>query len=336
MLTVSNNSRYPGEYQTLPEAVAAAAAGDTIMVSGGGVTYSTSDASGQQWYLEKPVHIIGQGVGPGTDVPRVNAFYIRKNGDADPSGTVIEGVDFQSSVNLAYSNDTISDITLRRCRFQGDLNVATYGTSSSMETLLVEECWFDESRWVMPSSVSNRSLTGWLIQNCVFDAQYQKFSGNFPFNGELQLLHCLFLRGYLSSMAGDFHRCMFLNLIASGSQTGTFQDCLAYGGTFANTFPPSSSVDGGGNVTVDPGLASYTLGTAFSWGHDFTPSAAEAGTGEAQMGIGGGLAAQYFAANGGNLPPAPRGPVVTSFAFPSLMHPEGGTTTFDATGESRQ
>jgi hypothetical protein len=140
VITVSNVSNRPAQYTGLQAAVDAAAAGDTILITGGGANYGNVT-------LVKRLVLIGEGIRSnyvGVDylyLRRYNAAlgsdssqfiglginYININGDFSGGSSPLSGYTFERCVlNYQFYSEyggLVSDITFRHCYFGGGCTV---------------------------------------------------------------------------------------------------------------------------------------------------------------------------------------------------------------------
>ena len=131
--TVSNDPNSPGQYTNLQTAINAATAGDTLLVSGSGTAYTSTDASGL-FVIAKKLTLLGTGYNPYKDLSSVVSTlgnYIDLQTGCD--GTVIQGFVLQ---HVNFYNNVVNNITIKRNNITGYL-IYAYGNG-----WLISENWF--------------------------------------------------------------------------------------------------------------------------------------------------------------------------------------------------
>ncbi|HMK24808.1 MAG TPA: right-handed parallel beta-helix repeat-containing protein, partial [Chitinophagaceae bacterium] len=129
ILTVSNNTTYPGQFSTVQSAVNAATAGDTIYV------YPSSVFYGETVTIIKRLVIIGSGADPQRPsrlTSHINAFNLTSSA---ASGSVLTGLYFHSAFISGSDVNLVDNLVVSDCRFDG--NAYFYGGN-----ILIENCIF--------------------------------------------------------------------------------------------------------------------------------------------------------------------------------------------------
>ncbi len=155
--TVSNFPSNVAQFNAIDPAVAASAAGDTILVQGSPIDYAV-------FTLDRKVTIIGPGWSPNKQL----GFTAKVNGlnfsSAAASGTEIQGLVFNGEINQA--NDfNLDNIRFIRNHFEVNVSLSINRNNSTYSNFLFEGNLFSESR-ITGASVANYS--NFLIQNNIF------------------------------------------------------------------------------------------------------------------------------------------------------------------------
>ncbi len=125
--TVSNEPGYPAQYTTVADAIAAAAAGDTLYLTGSGTSYGTI-------YLAKPLTIIGAGYNNGSAATTVGSVFCR----VGSTGSKLIGLYVAGSHIYPTSDGPNTNILIERCRFY-----STQNPGYSMDGLVIKNCVID-------------------------------------------------------------------------------------------------------------------------------------------------------------------------------------------------
>jgi len=333
--TVSNDPNKPAQFTSAQAAADAAAAGDTLLISGSTTSYGNLD-------IEKQLHLIGEGWGPSVDIPTFSTIYC-SNQDAmvNASGSVIEGLNINQLFFSYFESGTLENVVVKRC----SMEYASFQPSApyDVRNIRIEDsrilryAQFTQSHWLGNSG----NVEDIEFLRCVFDGiDNYHLSGVGDCNGHLFIRNCMFLTtgGKLSSGAmseATFENCIFIGGNFTDVADCVFNHCLAHQGDDA--LPPTGNAGSGNLSSTDPQFASYPMTpTDFSWDHDYTLAAGspaiDAGAQGAGMdlGIGGNLTSFD-----GNLPETPRGPVVTEVNLPVTAVTVGGTLQINVSAESR-
>ena len=336
--TVSNNPNKPAQKDNLQTAIDEAQEGDTLLVYGGGVDYGNIT-------LNKQLRIIGEGIGDKVQNPTVGTFYMTRNTDENisSSGSIIEGIQFTSTFFVCQnSGDTLNNIAIRRCQLP-DFRIAT-NSQQACSDVSVEECYL--TSFIRLNNSTPQNATGLRFLNCVmgsFASDYATagvlVANCWMYGHSIQGQNILWAENMFINCSGgpvddqgqpdsDFSR----NLVWGGGLVGYFDEHFANSNNLVSANPAPA-----GGFDADPLFTTYS-GSYFNWNHDYTlqagsPAAANAAQGLGEIGLGGGLAADYF---NGNLPQGPRGPEVTSISTPSVTVPTEGTLSISGGAQARQ
>lgn len=334
--TVSNNPNKPAQFTSAQDAADAAAAGDTLLISGSTASYGSLD-------IEKQLHLIGEGWGPSVDIPTFSSIIcVNQDETVNASGSVIEGLEVSSIYFGYYTSGTLENVVVKRCSI--DYSYFIYNSSPyAVSNIRIEDsrifryASFSSSHW----SGNGGNVEGIEFLRCVFDGiSSYHLSGVGDCNGHLVIRNCMFLTTGGKLHSGDmseatFENCIFIGGNFTGVANCVFNHCLAYQGDDA--LPPTGNAGSGNLSSTDPQFASYpTTPADFSWDHDYTLTAGspaiDAGAEGAgvDLGIGGNLTSFD-----GNLPETPRGPVVTEVNLPVTAVAVGGTLQINVSAESR-
>lgn len=138
VLVADNNSNAPTGahiHATLQDAIDAASDGDIVHVVPSATNYGSVS-------VNKQLHLVGIGVNPDKDLvelSEVEDITLIRDGTGNAAGTIIEGLEFNSSGGVFYVSPSlpIDNITIRKCRF------LTTGQAMNIDdatAVLVEHC----------------------------------------------------------------------------------------------------------------------------------------------------------------------------------------------------
>jgi hypothetical protein len=176
ILTVHNDPLYNAQYNSIGSAIAAASAGDTLLVHGSPVSYGS-------FTLSIPLAIIGHGhdpvVGP---APYFSSVTI----NAEAAGCLIEGISF------AYIYQNAPDAIIRGCKFGTFLDI--YGTATGN---LISGCVFINCYIDVDGAAADLE-----IRNCYFS--HSSAGNNFQGGSATTLVHHnVFVRTYSSTSTSN-------------------------------------------------------------------------------------------------------------------------------------
>jgi len=269
--TVNNAIPSPGQYTTVASAAAAAATGDTLMISATDISYGNVT-------LDKALTILGPGwVVSGGGVSRVAIFGIIT---FNSSNTSFIGIRAISIISITASATELSNIKIHRCIIDVSVNLNSEDWNNSS----IEGCIFSEfNGFNITSNSGNIVLSGSIIRNNVFNGFLYYISNSVISNN-------IFLGNTASPT----------QIVSSGVTNNTFSGNIAVGRAI-NTVVASNSVTGNlswggtgawvqsGNLTnVDPQFTSYTQNTIHNWANNYTllVTSPAIGTGPAGTDIG--------------------------------------------------
>ena len=140
VLRVSNVPNSGAPYTTIPAALEAAVAGDTIMVDGSPDKYADTDATTSRLTISMPIVLMG----PGYLLTQNN---VQSNGDqtvnintyvtisSEAAGTIIQGINFTGgSIDVQAPN-----VVITRCKIDAVLYIATDATNFVLHQNLISK-----------------------------------------------------------------------------------------------------------------------------------------------------------------------------------------------------
>lgn len=199
IFTVSNNPTIPAQYTDIQVAHNVAEAGDTLLVTGSGNSYSLS--------LSKRLHIIGPGWGTPPGLP---AYMYQTNFNAGSEGSIMEGVQISYFASIGAANITLKDSYIYQ------LNLGNLSAN-----LLVRNCVGIRQIYELGQA------SGQVFSNCIFNYidSYDSFQ---PFAA---------LDGYNSSMAFStlFSNCTFYKIYLAEMNNAQFSNCVIH--SIPETYP---------------------------------------------------------------------------------------------------
>lgn len=337
VITVSNVSNRPAQYTGLQAAVDAAAAGDTILITGGGANYGNVT-------LVKRLVLIGEGIRSNTVgvdylyLRRYNAAlgsdssqfiglylnYIRIDGGFSGGSSPLSGYTFERCGIYSFSSDyggLVSDITFRHCYFFGG------GTVYFRETF------------------RNTTLTNCIFNGGAFTHNTCHNGGNMM-NSQVVIRNSLFLNRtsrFFTEYCGNLNGLVLENNIffraePTGCDNCVFNNNLTYANTGTSVLPTPGSMGSGNIANADPMFVNFPFNltspnAGFSWDHNYElqPGSPAIGTGTngTNIGIWGGNAPVS------QIPSTPRIPAVTELNIPVSSVPVGGTLQINLRAVSR-
>ena len=192
IFTVSNNPTIPAQYSDIQAAHNVAEAGDTLLVTGSGNSYSLA--------LTKRLHIIGPGWGTPPGMP---AYMYQTIFNAGSEGSIMEGVQISYYAGIYAANITLKDSYI----YQLNLN----NTSTN---LLVRNCVGFRNIYEIGQA------SGQVFSNCLFNY----LDSNDSFNPYV------YLDGSNSNMAYStlFTNCTFYKIIMLEMYNAQFSNCVIH------------------------------------------------------------------------------------------------------------
>ncbi len=268
--TVNNSNPSPGQYTTINAAIAAAAAGDTILVTGTPIDYGSFTVD------KNNLTFIGAGHNPDKDLSY---------------SSYVQNISFVANLN--------------GCKVQG-FNLSFLGGAPNADNITVEFCLIRAALncvqfcndWVIKNCVFACNITCCVIEgngqpgrsnivitNNIFDNGSQLCNLANGNNG-IVISNNIFLRG-TGSDAGAFINLdnaeisnnIFYQAKPTGVSNCVFSNNLSFGAT-SNELPPvaCTTCTGTGNfVNQDPLFTTYTSGQNFQYAHNFILQAGSPG-----------------------------------------------------------
>ncbi len=282
VLTVSNATVSPGQYASITAAIAAASAGDTILVHGTGINYGG-------FSVTKKLVFIGPGHNP-TDKQNINPALID---DISLGAGSSDSKFYGLNVNRIFTSNTITSILISNCYVRNKVEFAGYQSSNNW---IIDGCVFATTGQNIDGNgliVSNLR-----IRNCVFNGYIYNFSTGSGYN---YINNCVFLSGVNQN---TFQFCyyfyvnnsIFYRAIPRQSNGWvSFEKCLSY-----QTIAGGPAFSGNSNgvartvyENVDPQFESLPLaGAYFDYAHDYrlkvTSTVKGMGTDATDLGVYGG------------------------------------------------
>lgn len=286
--TVSNDPAGGSQYATLQLAYNAAATGDTLLLEGTGLNYSTGD------YWAKSLVVIGIGFNPQKQNPRRSMIQAAWGSGVTMFGLVaagggskfygIEFTGFYSGNSIQLANQT-NNVLFEDCKFNGMINF----NNTSVTNWVIRNCIFDYNNNLNVAVGGVNSLvSNVLFSNCVFDGYIEGSTNpntNFTFD------HCLFLSTttiFSNFQYGTISNSIFMNgFPCCGATNSIFLNNLC---RVAGSWPPTGlNNSGSGNLSLaDPLFTNFTNGAFYTNTQDYTllPGSPAIGTGTAGSDIG--------------------------------------------------
>lgn len=291
-ITVSNNVNSPGTYTSLPTAIAAAAAGDTIYIAGSPTIYNSIT-------INKKLTLIGAGYNPNKQLPyntQLDAITIARTASADPSGTKIMGINYSYiSASGFAATHLLSNITITRCN-GGGISFSNYVSSALIYNNIIAS-YVQVSN---PYSTYTVNICNNIFKSGATSNTYGNINSQYNFFNNL-VIYASPSSG--SAFVNSYYMNVYNNIIygvnpiptsVSTVANSIFSNNLTFGGS-TNTFSIATSggtISGTGNLEgVDP-LFVNSPSFTFTYTADYHLSnnspALTGGTAGSQIGIYGG------------------------------------------------
>ena len=333
--TVDNKENSGADFTSLQEAIDAAAAGDTIYVSGSPVSYGSIT-------IPKKLVLFGQGYnvnnqfGSVTEVRSVTFSFFEgdfQTPSTEADGSHLEGFYITSTIDITPSTASgviLSNITIRR-------NRTNFMAMDNASSIIIENNWMSNIL-DFGSSPSDVDVTNTIVRNNIL---YYSGSSSIISNaasGSILISNNLFIAdSETRSIFGSCDNIIFTNNIVTGLGVGTttsncdfctFTNNISFGAG-ATDFDYGTNTTGSNLEGVNPGFVNAE-GFVFSVDADYrttdTSPANDAGSDGTDIGIYGGVrpfpgeeAAGYFTS------PFPSIPQVTEMNILNSSIPENGT-----------
>lgn len=172
ILRVSNVVNSGAPYTTIPDAIAAATAGDTIIVDGSPDAYNTQTGSGGSLVIDKRLVLMGPGY-------LLTENGVKLNGDqaatltrdlevaAEATGTIIQGLQLQCNGSVTVE---AANVVITRCKIDCPLYIATIATNFVLHQNLISDL-------IGRISYNNYRAYNAQVTNNIFTRQMNSTSG---------------------------------------------------------------------------------------------------------------------------------------------------------------
>jgi hypothetical protein len=210
------------DFSTLYEACAAAAAGDSILISPG--YYDESD----QWIIleQKPIRFVGMGTSP--DRTSINL----RIGIHDCEGVLFENISLRDSPSQTsvFLYGTQGEATVfRNCTFRNNAGPVIW--TITMVTVTIEDCIFSGNRADGQNGRGGALKGVFHIRRCLFvDNAASQWGGAVYAENSSVIEECVFVRNEASTGAAlafatdvDVHNCTFLANVVTGVSGGAIE-----------------------------------------------------------------------------------------------------------------
>ncbi len=290
ILIVNNNVNNPDNYTNLQDAVDAATAGDTILVSGS-ETYYSATVPGTYISINKKLTLIGAGYNPYTQyrlASRLDGIEFTSDVDNNPSESTIMGFYISGSINVSGSD--INYIQIHRNRIEGRIQFYNNSYSNwnywSIRNNIISV--ISNSTSVSPgvanSNIENNIIFGRLeyldAASIIFSNNIFTRSASWSDNYFISIKNCQFINNIFCGGCFDDQpsNCTFTNNIING-----------YYGDGVNC---SLNICEGNIVDSDPtfvSVSNYWFNYSYDYHLDTGSPGIAAGTDGTNIGIYGGL-----------------------------------------------
>lgn len=266
--TVNNNNPSPGQHTSINAAIGAAAAGDTILVTGSPVSYFSFTVT------KNNLTFIGAGHKP-QKAPGYSTFVDDIILATNLSGVKIQGFNLNSFPPAINVDNVAIEFCLIRFRID-------YWTNCNNWT--IRNCIFTTGACgINANSTTGRSDL--LVTNNIF-SQGSRICALSNNNTGVLISNNIFLKGSVSD-GGAFSDVanatiinnIFYQMSPTGVSASIFNNNLTFGAT-NNDLPPTACTNcsGMGNIiNQNPLFTTYTSGQNFSYAHDYILQAGSPG-----------------------------------------------------------
>lgn len=280
--TVSNNPNSPGQYTSLPAAITAANANDTIYVVGSTTDYGTIT-------INKQLTIIGSGYNPNKQIPyktQISSITIARTLLSNPSNSKLIGIYTQNIFLNGYDgSNLLTGITITRCQVENYIQMLSWCSSYlAYNNLLYNVYWGSN----ISSSVS---IYNNIIRNNV--------SSGSNFTGTFNVYNNLFVSSSASAISGLYFANVYNNVFYGSSPYWSTSSNLSLHNNISyananNSFNLTGTNTGANNLTgVDPLFVNATPAALYTYSADFHGGTGSpvltAGSGGTEIGIYGGI-----------------------------------------------
>jgi hypothetical protein len=277
ILTVSNAAHQPAQFSSVQAAHDAASAGDTLLVSGTGMSYGDLT-------ITKQLSIIGSTFVPGYAAQFSTIFF----GGSTCDGTLLESL------------------------YIGSVQVPTGFTQTNFSNHIIRRCYLYSIYADTPQGANANHFYNWLIEGCVFIGTGGLWNMNTAY-GYSRFENFTFRNNVFNGTLLDIKFCslennIFLGTVPSescvnGIEYSTFANNIAYGrsvsGGYSNVYNNNVSFAGSDNVfsttsgnissnniqSSDPMFVNVTLGSNFNLSSDYHLQAGSPAIGAGDNGL---------------------------------------------------
>jgi hypothetical protein len=291
--TVSNDNNRPAQYPDIPQAVAAANAGDTIYVNGTQYLYS-------DFTINKKLVMIGAGYNSSNQFNLItqvnNISFFKDSGVQDGSGSVITGFKINGSIGMAGGTLVITNIRFFR-NMINSVNPSPWTAFGTSNWIFYNNIF--TARIDCSNGYTGGGCTNFVIQNNIFTQN--AYVSNFG-QSSIVIDHNLFVHG--NAFAGLQFATITNNIITSSDNTQvmnngvtncTFNSNLSLSQNIANgsnSFLAQSNTGGSNIVGSDPLFISCSDFNNYNGGFNYRLTSGSpghnAGTDGTDIGIYGG------------------------------------------------
>lgn len=342
ILTVDNSSPSPGQYATIPAAIAAAMPGDTIYIKGTATSYGDFNVD------KNGLTFIGSGFNPQSNGLNPTTVGHVGFGGSGRTGLTFQGLQAESFNWWGYAQYSNCDnIRIEYCRISQLINI-----HYDCDNWMVRNCIFDCADCCAIEGQNQGGISNIFIFNNLFDKNSGMCSfGHAENSGAMLFVNNVFLKGSSAdngAVGGNFQHITFQNNIffrssPQGSATGTFTNCtFSHNITFncTNNNPPAGTTGAGNIINQNPLFINYPVGgnNNYAYTHDLRLQAASPAHNAGSDGTDMGLFGQNFtfSESGETMPLlfnlTITNPPVPPSSTPSV--PAGGTVTGTATARN--
>ncbi len=266
--TVNNNNPSPGQHTSINAAIGAAAAGDTILVTGSPISYFNFSVT------KNNLTFIGAGHKP-QKAPGYSTFIDDIILASNLSGVKIQGFNLNGIPGAANADN----VTIEYCLIRSQMTCST-----NCNNWTIRNCIFSTPQANF-NSVSAPGRSDILITNNIF-SQGSKIAGLSNSNTGVIISNNIFLKGS-GSDGGAFSDVanatiinnIFYQMSPTGVSASIFNNNLTFGAT-NNELPPTACTNCGGMdniINQNPLFTTYTSGQNFSYAHDYILQAGSPG-----------------------------------------------------------
>lgn len=281
VFTVSNRPGNTAQYAKITDAIAAAAAGDTIYVQGSETDYDNVTE------LNKKLVFIGPGHKPNKQIAikaSIGSVSFGEGGDLGGSGSTFIGLNINT-----FSAHGVSNITVRRCSLT---YIQAFFYYNPQGTIDYARNWIIDNNIVRDVMGQYHVPENFIITNNIIYGQIGSVNSALINNN-------IFINTVVSQAVAlnSVVNCNILNNVFYGSspegaETSTFSNNISYANK-ATAIPYGTNLGNNNKVDVDPKFTKFPAeGGTFAYEHNFrlqsTSPGKNAGTDGKDIGIYGG------------------------------------------------